>query len=151
MHADKHMARAKRRNWLAIQSHIRKHTAENKMEDEKEKVGIFIGKLDIFPLMCATDKVWITELTLIHKNNRLVRNSHISQSEVKHIMTSLIKTITWVLKVLTDIITSITAYFIVLAAKMSVCRIRSKQTLSGRTAILTIMYVETSNTDVIVF
>jgi hypothetical protein len=94
MHADKHMARAKRRNWLAIQSHIRKHTAENKMEDEKEKVGIFIGKLDIFPLMCATDKVWITELTLIHKNNRLVRNSHISQSEVKHIMTSLIKTIT---------------------------------------------------------
>jgi hypothetical protein len=35
MHADKHMARAKRRNWLAIQSHIRKHTAETKMEDEK--------------------------------------------------------------------------------------------------------------------
>jgi hypothetical protein len=35
----------------------------------------FIGKLDIFPFMCATDKVWITELTLIHKNIRSVRNS----------------------------------------------------------------------------
>ena len=43
MHADKHMARAKRRNWLAIQSHIRKHTSENKMEDEKEKVCIYIN------------------------------------------------------------------------------------------------------------
>jgi hypothetical protein len=26
----------------------------------------FIRKFDIFPLMCAVDKVWITELTLIH-------------------------------------------------------------------------------------
>jgi hypothetical protein len=33
----------------------------------------FIGKLDIFPLMCAADKVWLTELTLIHKNIRSVR------------------------------------------------------------------------------
>jgi hypothetical protein len=24
--------------------------------------------LNIFPLMCGADKVWITELTLIHKN-----------------------------------------------------------------------------------
>lgn len=31
------MSRAKRRNWLAIQSHIRKHP-EKKIEDEKEKV-----------------------------------------------------------------------------------------------------------------
>ena len=38
---------------------------------------IIIGKLDIFPLMCAADKVWITELTLIHKNIRSVRNSHV--------------------------------------------------------------------------
>ena len=45
-----------------------------------------ISKLDIFPLMCATNKVRITELTLIHKNIRSVHNSHISQSEVKHIM-----------------------------------------------------------------
>jgi hypothetical protein len=29
-----------------------------------------IGKLDIFPLMCAVDKVWITEVTLILKNIR---------------------------------------------------------------------------------
>lgn len=39
MHAEKVMSRAKRRNWLAIQSHIRKHP-EKKIEDEKEKVGI---------------------------------------------------------------------------------------------------------------
>ena len=26
--------------------------------------------------MCATDKAWITELTLIHNNIRSVRNSH---------------------------------------------------------------------------
>ena len=35
-----------------------------------------------FHLMCAVDKDWITELTLIHKNIRSVRNSHISQSDV---------------------------------------------------------------------
>lgn len=40
MHAEKHMARAKRRNWLAIQSHIKKHATVNKIEDEKEKVRI---------------------------------------------------------------------------------------------------------------
>ena len=38
--------------------------------------------LDIFRLTCAADKVWITELTLIHKNIRSVRNLHISQSDV---------------------------------------------------------------------
>jgi hypothetical protein len=32
--------------------------------------------LDFFPLMCAADKVWITELTLIPKIIRSVRNSH---------------------------------------------------------------------------
>ena len=36
----------------------------------------FIVKLDIFSLMCAADKVWITELTLIHKNIRSVCSSH---------------------------------------------------------------------------
>ena len=30
----------------------------------------FIGKLNIFLLMCAPDNVWITELTWIHKNIR---------------------------------------------------------------------------------
>jgi hypothetical protein len=34
-------------------------------------------KLDIFPLMCAADKVWITELTLIHKNISSVSNFHV--------------------------------------------------------------------------
>jgi hypothetical protein len=63
-----------------------------------------IGKLDIFPLMYVTDKVcWITELTLIHKNIRSVCHWHISQPDIKHIMTSLIKTITSVLKALTGI------------------------------------------------
>jgi hypothetical protein len=37
----------------------------------------FIGKFDIFPLICAADKVWITELTLIHKSIRSVRHSHV--------------------------------------------------------------------------
>jgi hypothetical protein len=45
-------------------------------------IFFIIGKLDIFPLMCAAVKVWIIELTLIHKNIRSVRNSHISQSDV---------------------------------------------------------------------
>jgi len=50
--------------------------------------------------MCGVDKVWITELTLIHKNIRRVRNLHeqeltlilkiSSQLDVKHILTSLI-------------------------------------------------------------
>ena len=79
-----------------------------------------ISKLDIFPLICATDKVWVTELTWFHKNIRSVRNSNgqelnlilkiNSQCDVKHISTSLIKTITPVLKILTYIITSIAAH-----------------------------------------
>lgn len=52
MHAEKVMSRAKRRNWLAIQSHIRKHP-EKKIEDEKEKVGITVSRsyLNIYVLM----------------------------------------------------------------------------------------------------
>lgn len=52
MHAEKVMSRAKRRNWLAIQSHIRKHP-EKKIEDEKEKVGIPVsrGFLNIYVQM----------------------------------------------------------------------------------------------------
>lgn len=52
MHAEKVMSRAKRRNWLAIQSHIRKHQ-EKKIEDEKEKVGIPVsrGFLNIYVQM----------------------------------------------------------------------------------------------------
>ena len=40
------------------------------------KVFRFISKLDIFPLISAADKVWSTELILIHKNIRSVRNFH---------------------------------------------------------------------------
>ena len=29
------------------------------------EIFLFIGKLDIFPLMCATDIVWITDLDLL--------------------------------------------------------------------------------------
>ena len=46
-------------------------------------IFLFIGKLDIFTLMSASDKVWITELTLIHKNIRSICNSNTSQSDVK--------------------------------------------------------------------
>ena len=35
--------------------------------------------LDIFPLMFSADKVWITVLTLIHKNVRSVRNSYVQE------------------------------------------------------------------------
>ena len=63
----------------------------------------FIGKLDMFPLMCAAGRVWITELTLIQKIlgqfvTRMVMNSLrlilkiIDQCDIKHILTSPIKT-----------------------------------------------------------
>ena len=62
-------------------------------------IYIFIGKLDMFSLICVADKVWIIELTLIHKNIRSVHNwtrmhMFIYQSDAKHIMTSPIKIIT---------------------------------------------------------
>ena len=37
LHADKNATKAKRRHWLAIQSHVRQH-AQTDIEDEKEKV-----------------------------------------------------------------------------------------------------------------
>ena len=80
--------------------------------------------------MCAADKVWITELTLIHKNIRSVRNSHVQeltvilkntgQFDVKYILTSPIKTITAVLKISTYIITSITAHTVRLAEDLHI-------------------------------
>jgi hypothetical protein len=89
-------------------------------------IFLFIGKLDMFPLMCAADRVWITELTLIHKNIRSVRNSHgheltdiendWSECDVKHMFMSPIKTTMSVLKILTYIITSITVCPVRLAA-----------------------------------
>jgi len=41
------------------------------------KIKKIVSKLYIFPLMCAAVNVWITELTLINKNIRSVRNSHV--------------------------------------------------------------------------
>ena len=76
------------------------------------EIFYFIGKSDIFSLICAADKVWITELTLIHKNISSVRDSHVQVYQsilFIHIMMSRIKTIASVLKALTDIITNITA------------------------------------------
>jgi hypothetical protein len=83
--------------------------------------------------MLAADKVWITELTLIYKNSRSVPNSHISQSDIKHIMTSPIITITSVLKLTTDIMASIAASPI------------------GRDVILAIMSVSTFKTAFILY
>jgi hypothetical protein len=91
-------------------------------------------------LMCAVDKDWITELTLIHKNIRSVRNSHISQSDVMsspftlkiflgeikgkmyktHYMKLPLKTIPSVRKVSTYIITSIKALPVGLAALLTI-------------------------------
>ena len=59
--------------------------------------------------MCAADKIWITELILIHKN---ISKFVTRMPDVKHIMTSLIKTITSVLKTSTDIITNIPALLV---------------------------------------
>ena len=79
--------------------------------------------------MCAAGKVWITELTLIHKNIRLVHSSHIGQSDAKHIMISLIKTIASVLKVSIYIITSITAHLIRLAAILVIISVLTFKTV----------------------
>ena len=100
-------------------------------------VNLIIGKYDIFPLMCADDKIWITELTLIHKKilGQFVTCMHqfIGQSDVKHIMISPINTITSVLKASTDSITNIPARSI------------------GLAEILAIMSVSTFKIDVILY
>jgi hypothetical protein len=56
--------------------------------------------------MCGADKVWITKLALNYKIlGQIVTRMRqfIGQFDVKHIITSLITTITSVLKALTDI------------------------------------------------
>jgi hypothetical protein len=83
----------------------------------KQPLILIICKLDIFHLMCAADKIWITELILIHK---YIMCKFIGQSNVKHIMTSPIKTIRSVLKALTDIITNIPARPIELAEILTI-------------------------------
>ena len=73
--------------WRSIFFHFMlKHENQNKFTIYK-----FIGKLDICHVMCATDKVWITAQTLIHKNIRSVRNLHVQLYQLiwcKIIMTS---------------------------------------------------------------
>ena len=81
-------------------------------------------------LMCAANKVWIIELTLIHKNMRSVCNLHVQeltlilkiicQCDVKHILTSAIRTITPILKISTYFITSITTRSIRLAVILTI-------------------------------
>ena len=68
--------------------------------------------------MCAADKVWITVLTLIHKNIKSVRNSHVQVylliwRKAHYDVTN--KKKTSVLKASTDIITNIPAHTIGLA------------------------------------
>ena len=91
---------------------------------------------DIFSLMCGADKVWITKLVLNYKIlGQIVTRMRqfIGQSDVKHIITSLITTITSVLKALTDIITNIPAHS------------------SRVTEILAIMSVSTFKIDIILY
>ena len=101
--------------------------------------------------MCAADKVWITELTSIHKNIRLVRNSHVQeltlilkivgQCDIKHTLTSPIKSITPVMKISTYIITSITARPVRLAVILVIMSVSTFKT----TVILFYMYRYTNN------
>jgi type III secretory pathway component EscU len=76
-----------------------------------------MGNLDIFPVITPSDIVSISKLTPILKI--------ICQSYANHIMTSLIKTITSVLKVLTYIITSIAAGLDLILVIMSVSIIKA--------------------------
>jgi hypothetical protein len=103
------------------------------MDSLKSVTYVYYWQIGHFTLICASDKVWITGLSLIHKNMKSVRNSHtpfIGQSDVKHIMMSPIKTIT---SRQTDIITNIPAHPIELAE------------------ILAIMSVSTFKIDVILY
>ena len=54
----------------------KKFLAQTGLDIQNDHYSIFIGRLDIFSFMCAADKVWITELILIHKRIKSVRNSH---------------------------------------------------------------------------
>jgi hypothetical protein len=75
------------------------------------KISLSIGKLDIFPLMCAADIVWILNWkwsTQILGQFVTRMRKFFCQSDAKHIITSPIKKnpITSVLKASTDIITN---------------------------------------------
>ena len=101
----------------------------------------------ICKLMYATDKVWITEMTMIHKIFRSVRNSHvqeltlilniIGQCDIKHILTSPINTITQY------IITSITVRPFGLAAILAIMSV-----LTCKTAVILCLLKTVIITDV---
>ena len=54
----------------------KKFLAQTGLDLQNDHYSIFIGRLDIFSFICATDKVWITELILIHKRIKSVRSVH---------------------------------------------------------------------------
>jgi hypothetical protein len=87
------------------------------LEQIEARIFVFIRKLDIFPLMCTTDPVWITKLTFIHKKmlGQFVTRMRkfIGQFDIKYIMML-------VLKALTDIITNIPAHPIGLAEILTI-------------------------------
>ena len=88
---------------------------------------IFIGTLDIFPLISMSDVVSLKELTVILRN--------IGQCDVNSIMTSSIKTITSVLNVSTYIIISITIGCTEILAIMSVSTFKTAVILHLRITI----------------
>ena len=67
--------------------------------------------MDIFPLMCAVDKVWITELTLIYKN---IRSVHFSQVQELTLIPVGLAAIVAIMSVLT-FKTAVILYYLVLA------------------------------------
>jgi hypothetical protein len=101
-------------------------------------VTLFIKKCNIFPLMCAPDKVWIIELTFMQKNIRSGHSSHaqeltlilkiIGQLDIEHILMSPIKKMIPVLKILTYIITGITARSVGLAAILAIMSVLTFKT-----------------------
>jgi uncharacterized membrane protein len=86
-----------------------------------------MGNLDIFPVITPSDIVSISKLTPILKI--------ICQSYANHIMTSLKKTITSVLKVLTYIIISIAAGLDLILVIMSVSIIKAAVILYSQTSV----------------
>ena len=70
--------------------------------------------MDIFPLMCAIDKVWITELTLIYKN---IRSVHFSQVQELTLIPVGLAAIVAIMSVLT-FKTAVILYYLVLATNL---------------------------------
>jgi len=63
LHADKITSRAKRRNYLAIQSHVRQHANNTDINDEKEKVEQWtdinsLDKTNLHTYLCTCSHHW---------------------------------------------------------------------------------------------